>query len=115
MKTTWTFQNKLAAGFGVMVLLTAVTAAVAVIALRAAVASKDHVITVNSANLINAAKLDANASHRAESVRGYLLTGEDRFLQEREAYTSRRPGIYADLERLVYTEDEVRMLTQIRK
>jgi len=56
MIRSWTFQNKVTAGFAVMVGLAALTAVVAVYALGTVVANKDRLVTVSANNLINAAK-----------------------------------------------------------
>src|SRR6266542_3134952 len=87
MNHSWTFQKKVTAGFGVMVCLAAVTAAVAIMSLRSVVTSKDRVITVDAENLINAARLDATVDRQAAAFRGFMVTAEDRFLAQRNVAT----------------------------
>jgi len=83
MTHEWTFQKKVSAGFVVMVCLALVTAAVAVYALRAVVANKDRVISVNAQNLIGAAHLTTAVEQESAGFRGFLLTGDERLLETR--------------------------------
>jgi CHASE3 domain sensor protein len=87
MMHQWTFQKKVTVGFTVMVCLAAITASVAVYALRVVVASKDRVITVNSQNLTNAARLNAAVGRRVDGFRGFLLVPEETFRNEMNAGT----------------------------
>lgn len=86
MARNWTFGQKLGAGFAASVVLTIVIAAVAVQALGTAVESKDRVITGNALALIEAQRLGTAREEKISAARGFLLTREDRFLdQMREA------------------------------
>ena len=86
MGRRWTFGQKLALGFAVMVSLTILMAAIAVYSLKRVVASKDRVLAVNAQNLIDAATLQTAAARKAAAVRGYMLSGDPRFLEgENEA------------------------------
>ena len=86
MARNWTFGQKLGAGFAATVVLTIVIAAVAVQALTTAVESKDSVITGNAQALIEAQRLHTAHEEKSGAARGFLLTREDRFLdQMREA------------------------------
>lgn len=78
----WTFGEKLAAGFAMTAILTMVMAGIAVYALNRVVASKDRVFAVNAQNLIDAAKLQTAAARKAAAVRGYMLSGDPRFLEQ---------------------------------
>lgn len=89
MTHEWTFQKKVSAGFVVMVCLAALTAAVAVYALRA-VASKDRVMSVNGQNLIGAARLDSAVEQEVADFRGFLLAGDERMIERRK--TAHRSG-----------------------
>jgi methyl-accepting chemotaxis protein len=115
MTGSWTFQKKLAAGFAVMVGLAALTAGVAVFALRAVVSSKDRVISVNAQNLINAAKLDAAADRQAAGFRGFLAMGEERFVQERTAAVREFETVQKELGKQVYTEEGKRLLADVQR
>jgi methyl-accepting chemotaxis protein len=82
MSNTWTFARKIAIGFALVVTLAVAVAGVSFYALRDVVASKDRVIAVDAQLLIDAAQLDS-ATQRAASAR-FLLTGDERFLEEIE-------------------------------
>ena len=80
----WTFGRKLALGFTLVVLLTLIVSAIAAYALRAVVAEKDHVIAVDSANLLDAERLDTASALRMAANRGYFLTKDDVYLRKRD-------------------------------
>lgn len=80
MTKDWTYGQKLAAGYAVMVVFAIIISTVAVYALRTAVASKDRVIGGNMQSLLEAERLNSDAERRASSVRGYLLVREERYL-----------------------------------
>ena len=82
MTRTWTFGQKLGAGFAAMVALATLIGIVAIYSLQTVVAGKDRVITVNAQSLIEAEKLRRAAEHKSSAARGFLLTGENRFRQE---------------------------------
>src|ERR1019366_225099 len=115
MGRRWTFGEKLAMGFAVTAMLAVVMAAVAVYALNRAVASKDHVITVNAQNLIDAAKLQTAAARKAAAGRGYMLSGDPRFLeQQNEA----RELFFRSLEHMkpnLYTPEGKSMIRDIQE
>jgi methyl-accepting chemotaxis protein len=77
-----TFGQKLAIGFGVTAILAMVMAGISVYALNRVVAAKNRVLDVNAQNLIDAAKLQTAAARKAAAVRGYMLSGDPRFLQQ---------------------------------
>lgn len=115
MRRSWTFGQKLALGFTVMVALSILMAAIALYALKQAVASKDHVIAVNADNVLDAAKLQTAAARKAAAVRGYLLSGDDRFLgmETNEHHNFLR--ILAELKGQVVTEKGKALLAQIEQ
>ncbi|HUQ94026.1 MAG TPA: methyl-accepting chemotaxis protein [Bryobacteraceae bacterium] len=115
MTRSWTFNQKISVGFAVVVALSALTAAIAVYALRAVVASKDRVITVNTRNLANAAKLDAAVERQAAAFRGFLLTGEGRYLEQRTAAQRELEELVQQLQNQVYTEEGKRMVEEISR
>lgn len=114
MNHKWTFQRKVAAGFGVMVLLSIVTAAVTILSLRSVVRSKDQVITEDSENLINAARLDATVDRQAAAFRGFLVNAEDRFLEQRSAATQEFQGIMRELAARISGEDGRNLLADLQ-
>jgi CHASE3 domain sensor protein len=115
MMHQWTFQKKVTVGFTVMVCLAAITASVAVYALRVVVASKDRVITVNSQNLINAARLNAAVGRRVDGFRGFLLVPEETFRNEMNAGTDDFVKVMRLLEQKVYTAQGKRMLNDVKE
>lgn len=114
MNHRWTFQKKVAAGFGVMVVLAIVTAAVTILSLRSVVRSKDQVITEDSENLINAARLDASVDRQAAAFRGFLVNAEDRFLEQRSAATQEFQGIMRELAARISGEDGRNLLADLQ-
>jgi len=97
MGRSWTFGQKLALGFAITVLLSIVMAVVAVVALSGVVQTKDHLLTVQAQNLIDAAKLQTAAARKAAAVRGYVLSGDPRFL---EAQNQARQSFRETLDRI---------------
>jgi len=79
---TWTFGQKVGAGFAVTVALTLVIGAVAAYALEEVVASKDRVISFHAQNIRDAERLGVSSARRAAAVRGYFLSKQDRHLEE---------------------------------
>jgi len=67
-------------GFAATAILAMVMAAIAVYALNSVVASKDRVLAVNAQNLIDAARLQTAAARKAAAVRGYMLSGDTKYL-----------------------------------
>ncbi len=113
MTRSWTFNQKVTAGFAVVVTLTAMTGAIAVYALRTVVASKDRVITVNARNLADAAKLKGTVDRQAASFRGFLLTGDGRFLEQRVTAQRELEELVHNLQNQVDTEESKRMVAEI--
>src|SRR5687767_2913416 len=90
MTRHWTFGQKVGAGFAATVLLTVAIGALAVYALNVVVRSKDDVINVDAALLLNAQRLTVAIEKKGSASRGFFLTGDDQHLenvrQEREAF-----------------------------
>jgi methyl-accepting chemotaxis protein len=85
-----TFGTKLAAGFGLTLVLTLLMTAISVGALRYVMVSKDSVILSARVNLFGAESLSKTMESRIGDYRGYLLTGTDEYLaatnQDRAAF-----------------------------
>ena len=113
MTHQWTFQRKVSGGFAVMVCLAAITAMVAVYALRVVVASKDKVIAINTRNLVAAVKLESATYEQSVGFRGFLTLPEDRFLQEAERGRQSYAEAFRNLSATAYTEEGKRMLQDI--
>jgi CHASE3 domain sensor protein len=80
MARSWTFGQKIAAGFAGTITLLIIIGIIARLALRTVVATKDRVLEVNAQHLVDAERLRAIAEREGASVHGYLLTREQRFL-----------------------------------
>jgi methyl-accepting chemotaxis protein len=108
-----TFGQKMGAGFAVNVVLTVAVAIVAICTLRAVVASKDRVVSVNAQNLIDAARLQMLIERKMASDRGFFLTGEARFLEEIRSANSDFAAVLSGLKARVYTEKGREMVEKI--
>jgi methyl-accepting chemotaxis protein len=115
MTHQWTFQKKVSAGFTVMVCLAALTAAVAVYALRAVVASKDRVMSVNAQNLIGAARWSTAVEQEIAGFRGFLLAGDERMIERRKAAMQDFEELSRSLEQSVYTDEGKHMLAEVKR
>lgn len=82
MTRTWTFGRKLVAGFGLMVLLTVAIGVTSSYALITVVRQKDRVITHHAENRSDALEMIASTEGQTASLRGYLLTDEQAYLEE---------------------------------
>lgn len=81
-----TFGRKLGFGFAVAALLTVVMSVLGVQSLTQVVSSKDEIIDVGLGSLLQARTLEVHAEETVAATRGYLLTGQDEYLQRhREA------------------------------
>jgi CHASE3 domain sensor protein len=83
MMRTWTFGQKLAAGFALVVLMTLMTASLGLYALREVVEGKDLVIQHTGQNLIDAESLRAAMQRGVANDRTLLLTGDPRYEEGR--------------------------------
>jgi len=113
MKRNWAFGQKLAAGYAAMVVLVLVVSTVAAFALRSTVASKDRVISVNTRILIDAEQMRTLSERRVAAVRGYLISHEQRYLDELRASRTDFATVVAALQDAVSREDERRILTAV--
>src|SRR6185312_3557119 len=82
MARTYSFNQKILAGFAAVVALAVLVGVVAVYALRSVAASKDHVITVNAINVADAARLDGATDRQVAAFRGFLLSGQQNLLDQ---------------------------------
>lgn len=80
MNKNWTFGQKLTAGYVVMLVFVILTSAIAIYALRAVVASKDRVISVNAQILLDTEKMHSEMEKMIAQVRGYIISPEERFV-----------------------------------
>jgi len=111
----WTFGQRLAAGFAVTVGLAVAIGVVSVYALRAVVASKDKVITVNAQNLGDAEKLRASLERKVATFRAFLLTSEEQYLERMREARSEFTTILEKLKRNVITDESRGILGAIER
>lgn len=115
MARSWTFSQKVGAGFAAMVVLSILISAIAVFALKTVVTSKDRVIETNAQNLIESERLLVASEEQASAIRGYLLTREQRLLDQ---FKSARDDFGTTITRLravAHADDETRLLDQIER
>jgi methyl-accepting chemotaxis protein len=111
----WTFGRKLAGGFAAMALLALVISVVAVLTLRAAVASQDKVINVNATVLIEAERMNTLVAQMAATVRGYLLSNEARYEEHYRAARERFGTVAAGMRTTVYSDEGRRLLDEAER
>jgi methyl-accepting chemotaxis protein len=121
MARTWTFGQKIGAGFGVTVALALIIGAVAVYALRGVVTSKDLVISVHAQGIIVAERMGTASARSVAAMRGYFLSKEPQYLGEvselRDTFGSlltRLREILADPESRRLLDDFVRKDDEVR-
>lgn len=115
MGRTWTFGQKVGAGFTVTLLFTLLIGGVSIYALRAVVADKDRVLDVNAENRIDVERLNAAVESKVASSRGYLLTADDEHLENTRIA---RANLQASLERLrrrISDAEGTRLLGEVEK
>src|SRR5688500_7906535 len=82
MARRWTFGEKIGIGFAAVVTLAVSLGASAIYNLRGVVAAKDAVIEGEARRLIRSGELRVQIERKSSTGRGYLLTGEPRYLEE---------------------------------
>jgi methyl-accepting chemotaxis protein len=112
MNSSWTFGRKLTAGYAVMVVFVILLGAIAVFALRDVVASKDAVLDHQRVR-VDLTELHAETLQRRTSVLGYLLTRDDKFLDERRDARARFAALSARLGSQLTSSEEQRLFDEI--
>lgn len=115
MTKDWTYGQKLAAGYAVMVVFVIVISAVAAFALRTAVASKDRVIGVNVQILLNAERLNIASERRVSSMRGYLVSREQRSLDALRTARADFATIVSQMQSSLEGDEERRLLSAVER
>lgn len=85
MKVNWTFGRKISAGFALVVTLTLIMGCVGLLALQQVVTGKDQIISHLGRDLVDAERMRAAMQSEVASVRGYLLSGQARYLEAARA------------------------------
>jgi methyl-accepting chemotaxis protein len=115
MALSWTFGKKVGVGFAGMVVLLSLISAIAVYALKTVVASKDRVIEINAQYLIDAEKLRGTTERMGGALRGYLLTREERFLDQVKAAQADFGATTTRLGAIANTDEAKRSIDQIER
>jgi methyl-accepting chemotaxis protein len=110
MSRNLTFGLKIGLGFAATVAITFVIGIVAVYGLRSVVASKDRVIEVDVQALMGADRLYAAVTEKQAAFRGYLLTPQERYLEEVRAAHSAFADELGQLKQAITTEEGRRQL-----
>ncbi|MBI3271899.1 MAG: MCP four helix bundle domain-containing protein [Planctomycetes bacterium] len=113
MGQAWTFGRKMAVGFAAIAGLTVLIGGVAAWALHAVVAAKDRVIDVNCQSVADAQTVNTEMARKVASLRGFLLTREERFLQEVRERRSAVTALLARLHPQVDSAEAKRLLDQV--
>jgi len=85
MWRSWTFGQKIGLGFAVMVVFVVLIGTVSMYALRSVIREKDRVLAVHAQSVIVAEKLLTRLERGKALNRGFLLTQEEQYLEERGA------------------------------
>jgi methyl-accepting chemotaxis protein len=115
MARHWTFGRKLGLGFAVTGLLTLAMAALSIYALTNVVSVQDNVINVDMEKLLNAQKLQVAVEAKGAAARGFLLTGEERFLDQTLQARDRFATILDMIKRSAFVEDDRRLVADIER
>ena len=115
MNKDWTFSQKLAGGYGVLVVLAAAISAVAIYVLLGTIASKDHVINTNARILIEVERLNTVSEQRVSALRGYMLTGDDRFATKLNTSRAEFVSILIHLKEIADTDESHRQIDTIER
>lgn len=110
---TMTFGRKLALGFGVVVLLSAMMVTVSVVTLSRVIESEEQLLEVTMENLLDAERVRSAALTKIASARGYLLTEDTRFLQDMEATRKTFTDTFAAFERRSLTRQEAELVARL--
>ncbi len=113
MKSAWTFSQKVAAGFAVVVVLAVLISLVAVYALVAVAAAKDGVLTGSVRNRLEAEKMQGAVEWRSSAARGFLLTREPRFVDAQEQAGKAYQESLSLLKTAVTTDEGRRLLAGV--
>jgi CHASE3 domain sensor protein len=82
MNRTWTFGRTIAAGFAAVVALNLVVGSIALAGLRNVVDRKDKVINTDARLVLDVQKLLTIRDARAAANRGYLISGDQSYLDD---------------------------------
>jgi CHASE3 domain sensor protein len=112
---SWTFGQKVGAGFAAMVGLVLILAAVASVALKDVTESKDQVLAVDGRNLIHAANLASFIEMKGSTLRGYLLIRDEGNLAANREARREFLKVLPLLRTQVGDPECIRLLTEIER
>lgn len=115
MRSTWTFGQKLAGGFGVVLGLMVVLSVIAVFTMNSVVESKNEVINRRARNMIDAEQLAGSIESKTAAARGFILTGDRRFedsLQEADTNINRN---FMEMRQNVQSTTGISLLSQVQQ
>lgn len=115
MNRNWTFGKQLAAGYALMLLFVLIISAVAIFALRSAVNSQERVITVNGQVLIDVERMHVATEKMAATVRGYVISPEQRFSDTLAKAHEEFDLVKERLKKLVESDEGRRQLDAIER
>jgi methyl-accepting chemotaxis protein len=97
MERRFTFSQKLALGFALVLAVALAIAGVAVYALRDVVARKDAVIDLAAQRLVSAERLDTQSFRKAAEARAYLMSNDPRYLEAMRSARAEMRRVLDDL------------------
>ena len=115
MGMTFSYGQKIGMGYLAVATIALLIGAISVYALRTVVAAKDQVIAVHAQNLIDASKLDSQLIRRIAAHRGFLLTAEDEFNNDRLAARETFDELVLAIRKNVSTTEEEQALAVIER
>src|SRR3569833_2695315 len=108
-----TFSQKVGAGFGVIVLLTAVIGVVAVIALHASAGAKDEVVHIAARQQLDLQQARVALERKTTAARTFLLTGENRYLDQMQEARTQFTAVADELRGSLRTDKERSQLAAV--
>jgi methyl-accepting chemotaxis protein len=115
MENRFTFGQKLATGFAIIVLLAVAVTVIAVAALRQVVASKDEVINVDARRMVLSERLNTLSFRKANDARAFLMTRDQRYLEALSGTRGEMRGVLQTLRAEVQDSEERRLLQEIER
>jgi methyl-accepting chemotaxis protein len=115
MARSWTFGQKTASGIAAVVVLLILISGIAVYTLTTVVGSKDRIIEVNAQNLIGAERLRVISERKGGAARGYLLTRDERFLDQMRTAAADFAATIVRLTAVGATEEDKRLVDQMQR
>jgi methyl-accepting chemotaxis protein len=110
-----TFRSKIAAALAAIAAIAALMGGVGILSLKAVIAAKDRVISVNAQNLVSAQRLRAAVEGKGSGIRGFLFSPEDKYLSEVRGCREEIAAGISLLRGMVFTEEGRRLVKEIER